>query len=165
MNEVSTPEPSRALVAHPPEVKERAFQLYAEANSLPQIAAALDVPISTIARWSSKGGWKARKALLVTGQDGNAAATKPAADLPVYSDLLLTEQQDLYNEKLRDVALRFADHAHGLQGKELVQVADKLLKGDALSRKALKIEDLVPPQIVQIALLSAPVEKRAQSDT
>ncbi|MEY2493517.1 MAG: hypothetical protein QOJ45_9 [Verrucomicrobiota bacterium] len=145
-----TPQPSRALVAHSPEVKERAFQLYVEANSLPQIGAELTIPISTIARWSSKGGWKARKALLATGQDGNAAG-----ELPVYSDLLLAEKQNQYTEKMGDVALRFAEHAHGLHGKELVQVADKLLKADALARKALKIEELAPAQIVQIALLSA----------
>jgi transposase-like protein len=155
-----TPQPSRALVAHPPEVKERAYQLYAADNSLPQIAAELGIPASTIARWSSKNGWKARKTLIA----GSAGSTADSSELPGFSDLSLPEQQDRYSEKLRDVALRFADHAHGLQGKELVQFAEKLLKADALSRKALKIEELAPAQIIQIALLSTPIEKRAQID-
>jgi hypothetical protein len=155
-----TPQPSRALVAHPPEAKERAYQLYATGNSLPQIAAQIGIPAATIARWSSKNGWKARKTMIAS----TSGSTADPSELPGFSDLSLPEQQDRYDERMRDVALRFADHARGLQGKDLVQVADKLLKADALSRKALKIEQLVPAQIVQIALLSTPVEKRAQSD-
>jgi transposase-like protein len=156
-----TPQPSRALVAHPPEVKERAYQLYAAGSSLPQIAAQVGVPASTIARWSSKSAWKARKALIGCAAGSNA----DPLELPVYSDLLLSEKQNQYTEKMGDVALRFADHAHGLQGKELVQVAEKLLKADALARKALKIEEPVQFPIVQIALLASSIEKRAQIDT
>jgi hypothetical protein len=153
---MNNPPTNRAVVPLPPGTKERAYQLYCEGNTLPQIAAAVGASQSTVAKWSSKNNWKARKALVCTGGDNGSQPTD-------FSDLSLPQKQDHYNQHLENVALNFAEHAASLGGSQLVPVADKVKKLDEMARKALKMEPK-PNCLIQIALLSAPAEKRARID-
>src|SRR5436305_1923370 len=125
--------PNRAIVPHPPGTKERAYQLYCDGNTLPQIAATVGASQSTVAKWSSKNNWKAQRALAGTSRDSGSQPSD-------FSHLSLPQKQVQYGENMENVALEFSEHAAALSGSQLVPLADKVKKLDEVARKALKLE-------------------------
>jgi uncharacterized protein YjcR len=57
---------SNRLQPHSPETRERAFKLYASGKPLLDMAQVLAVPVNTVRQWSSRGKWKARRAITTT---------------------------------------------------------------------------------------------------
>ncbi|MFZ3376216.1 MAG: hypothetical protein WA183_11745 [Chthoniobacterales bacterium] len=151
------------LRPHPPELKERGYQLYEQGKSNPEIANALDIPVSTLARWSSKGKWKLRRQLASRPGIELGALTPTDQDiLDEISQLTFEEKQALYDEMMSDHALRVAYIVKGLSPQGVVVNADKIKKLDETARKALKLESDKPRPLINIALLSYGTVKEAK---
>jgi hypothetical protein len=131
--------------------------MYCEGQTLPQIAATVGASQSTVAKWSSKNNWKAQRALAGTSRESGSQPSD-------FSDLSLSEKQHQYSENMENVALEFSEHAASLAGSQLVPVADRLKKLDDVSRRALKMEPK-PACLVQIGLLTGPIEQRRELTT
>jgi hypothetical protein len=141
---------------HPPELRERGYRLYEKGKSNPEIAADLGIPVSTLARWSSKGKWKLRKQL-ASGPKTELGALAPTFGddtLAKISELTFEEKQTRYAEIMSDHALRVAYTVRSLSPQGVIVNADKIAKLDSVARKALNLEESKPPVVVNIALLS-----------
>jgi hypothetical protein len=146
---------------HPPELRERGYRLYEKGKSNPEIAAELGIPVSTLARWSSKGKWKLRKQL------ANNPATAPGALAPAHSNdtldeeeisqLTFEEKQARYGDIMAEHALRFAYTVKNLSPQSLIVNADKIKKLDETARKALNLEERKPRVVVNVELLAQPL--------
>lgn len=154
------------VVEHSPEAKERGYQVWKETQDATEVALALSIPSSTIRSWCARYKWADRLAIeqtpgvtLSAETAAQLAKAQPTRSAAPASNLDLTEKQTKYTDTMGDVALRIAEHAASLEGKELVQQADKLLKADQIARKALKLEHQAPHTVVQIALLNTPADK------
>src|ERR1700732_3075887 len=89
------------LRPHPPELKERGYRLYEQGKSNPAIAAELEIPLSTINRWSSREKWKLRR------QFASRPGTELGAGLVPNSSLTdEAEQRALDREKTLPEAQR-----------------------------------------------------------
>ena len=155
------------IIAHSLEVRERAFQLYKQTRDYAHVSLETGVPDATLRSWSSREKWATRIAAENAIPDSNAETIKGVLKVvssecrpATPSNLDLAEKQAKYTDTMGDVALRIAEHANSLEGKELVQVADKLLKADAIARKALKLETEKPSTVINVALLSHSTEKQ-----
>jgi hypothetical protein len=151
--------PGGALQPHPPELRERGYRLYEKGKSNPEIAKELGIPVSTLARWSSKGKWKLRKQL------ASNAATEPGASAPAHSNdtldeisqLTFEEKQARYGDIMAEHALRFAYTVKSLPPQALIVNADKIKKLDETARKALNLEESKPRVVVNVGLLASPL--------
>ena len=141
---------------HPPELKERGYRLYEKGKSNPEIAAELGIPVSTLARWSSKAKWKLRKQLASRPETELAPLESVCSDdtLNEISQLTFEEKQTRYDCMMADHALRVAYTVRSLSPQGLIVNADKIAKLDSVARKALNLEESKPPVVVNIALLS-----------
>jgi hypothetical protein len=150
-----------ALQPHPPELRERGYRLYEKGKSNPEIAKELGIPVSTLARWSSKGKWKLRKQL------ASNATTGPVALAPAHSNNILDEErisqltfdekQARYGDIMAEHALRFAYTVKSLSPQGMIANADKIKKLDETARKALNLEERKPRVVVNVALLASPL--------
>lgn len=141
------------LQPHSAELRERGYRLYEKGKSNPEIAAELNVPVSTLARWSSKGKWKLRKQF--------ASIEEPLTDsVEDVSQLTFDEKQRRYEEMMADHALRVAYTVKALPSQGLIVNADKIAKLDSIARKALNLEQSKPRMIINVGLLARPVPSR-----
>lgn len=162
------------IVAHSPEVRERAYQLYKASRDYARVAVELNVPDGTLRGWSSRDKWAARIATetcvpgLSAEQSASvvkviASATAPAP-IPG-SDDDLPEQQARFNGDIRAQALRLPGIMAEMSDRDMVSAADKLSKLHTIAEKALKLTESKGNVLVQIALLSTPTEKQLKTLT
>src|ERR1700730_18726388 len=132
MNNQTDKRPQAGVIRpHPPELRERGYQLYEQGKSNPEIAAELGIPLSTINRWSSKGKWKLRRQLANRpGTELGAPAPTDQDILDEISQLTFEEKQARCAELMSDDALRFAYTVRGLPPQALLANADKIKKLD-----------------------------------
>jgi hypothetical protein len=154
---MSTPERRGLIQAHPPELRERGYKLFSQRMALASIADALDVPVDTIRKWSSKGKWKARRDAL--GPRNSAAAALPTAaeiegGLAKLMDLTFPEKQQAYKDIMAIQSLRMALSIQNIPSAALVQNADKVKKLDETARTALGLEKSMPAIVVNVGLLA-----------
>jgi hypothetical protein len=124
----------------------------------------LGIPVSTLARWSSKGKWKIRRQL------ANNTATEPGALAPAHSNetlddeeiskLTFEEKQARYAEVMAEHALRFAYTVKSLSPQGVIVNADKIKKLDETARKALNLEERKPSVVVNVGLLASRLPAR-----
>lgn len=156
------------IIAHAPEVRERAFQLYKETRDYARVSLDTGVPDATLRAWSSRDKWRTRieaenavpgldaataRAVIKVVSSATVPATIPGADGE------LSEQQAQYDSGARAQALRIPHIMAEMSDRELVSAADKLAKLDGIARKALKLESEKATQIISIALLNTPADK------
>lgn len=151
------------IVAHSPEVRERAYQLYKGSRDYARVAVELNVPDGTLRGWSSRDKWAARIATetCVPGLSAEQSAgvvkviASTLAPVPIPgSDDDLPEQQARFNKDTRAQALRLPGIMAGMSDRDMVSAADKLGKLHVIALKALKLEESRPNVLVQIGLLS-----------
>lgn len=160
---------------YPPEVKEKAFQLFCERVKMADIAARLGVKLSTVAKWSSVHGWRARYCdqqisrgrEMVAAHPPKAAPSSSASpeildegngldgNLRADSKLSLGESQSEYQTRMQAQALRVPALMQRLSDAGLLASAEKLAKLDGIARKALRLETDKPAVVVNIGLLSS----------
>jgi transposase-like protein len=140
------------LQPHPPELKERGYRLYEQGKSNSEIAKELGIPLSTLARWSSKNKWKLRKHL---GRiDARRSKHKPTDAQSNTDALTFTEKQTIYREGSATQALRILELIQTIEDEELLARADKIEKLDKIARKALNLEQPLPAVVVNVAMLA-----------
>jgi transposase-like protein len=143
---------------HPPELKERGYRLYEQGKSNPEIAKELGIPVSTLARWSSKGKWKLRRQVAGRSETGPGVVAPTNQDaLDEISQLTFEEKQARYGEMMAEHALRFAYTVKSLSPQGLIVNADKIKKLDETARKALNLEERKPRVVVNVGLLAQPL--------
>ncbi len=157
-------------VPHPPEMKERAYKLFAQRIPLAGIADRLTIPVDTIRKWSSKGKWKTRLFLSGAGgviptsvQPGNGSlgvVEGIEAQLAKLVNLPFEEKQGVYRDLMANEALRAALSIQSVPSSALVQQADKVKKLDEVARRALHLEEDKPAVIVNVALLGRGVVRQ-----
>lgn len=146
---------------HNPEVRERAYKLFAQRKPLAEIAATTDIPIDTIRKWSSKGKWKTR--LLLANSGHNMAMDRSAPQSPAdienqlaaLTDLSLEEKQTTYKDIMANQALRSALTIQSVPSASLFQNADRVKKLDEVARRALGIEEAKPPCVINLAFMQS----------
>lgn len=158
------------IVAHAPEVRERAYQLYKQTRDYSLVSLDTSVPDATLRAWSSRDKWKKRIEAenAVPGLSAEIArdvvkviTSEISTEIPG-ADGELTEQQAQFESGSRAQALRVPLIMAGMTDRELVSAADKLSKLDAIARKALKLTEDKPHVLVQIALLNNQTDKPAR---
>lgn len=165
--------PPVGIVAHPPEVREQAYQLYKKTADYSLVSHTVNVPIATLRSWSSRQDWDGRIELerVAPGQLDAETATAVVRAVTAASnhgstepsDLDLAEKQERYQALTGDAAIKLAEYWATLEGKELAQHSDKLVKGDTFGRKALRLTEERPNVILQLTMLRAPAEKQASA--
>jgi hypothetical protein len=149
---------SGLLEPHPPELKERGYQLYEKGKTNREIAQELGIPLNTLARWSSKGKWKLRKQLAGHPELAPAALAPTVQD--EISQLSFDQKQTRYAEVMAEHALRVAYTVKNLPSQALIVNADKIKKLDETARKALNLEENKPAMVINVALLSRIAERK-----
>jgi hypothetical protein len=156
---------------HPPGAKEKAFGMYARHTDLAAISSKLGVPLATLRKWSSVGTWKARRLLLesanpagASGQKSNSKETETDEAFEELKAMSLSEKQAMYQKMMADSAMRGALVMQRSSDTALVQFADRWLKMDTTARKALRLETIAPPMVVNVALLAGTETRRAISN-
>jgi hypothetical protein len=154
---------------HPPELKEHGYRLYEQGKSNPAIAAELEIPLSTINRWSSKEKWKLRRQFasrpgteLGAGLAPNSSLTDEAEQRALDREKTLPEAQRDYEEAMQTQALRIMRTIEEMPDELLIANADRIAKLDLTARKALKLDSNKPRQLINIALLSHGVVEEAR---
>lgn len=142
--------------AHPLELRERGFKLYCKRHTLPEIGVALGVPSATIAGWSMRGKWKARRAM-VEAPPPVDAGTPSSSVTTVTSDIdnmTFAEKQAQFRDKAATLALKGVEEAGKLAPGELVRQANNVAKLIQSGQKALDLEKSSPSVIVNVGLLA-----------
>lgn len=151
------------IPAHPLETRERAFQMYCKRATLPEIGAALGVPAATIAGWSMRGKWKARRAL----QEAPIieAGKAPAGDSTETSDiesLSFIDKQVAFRDEAASLALKGIREANQLPPGSLVHNAQKVKQLLEMGQRALDLEKSAPSIVVNVGLLGRPMSDRRE---
>src|SRR3984893_463211 len=136
MNNQTDKRPQAGVIRpHPPELRERGYQLYEQGKSNPEIAAELGIPLSTINRWSSKEKWKIRKQLagrprteLGGGLVPSSSLTDEAEQRALDREKTLPEAQDDYEETMQAQALRIMRAIEEMPDALLIANADRIAK-------------------------------------
>lgn len=143
---------------HPKELRDRARSLYESGAGYQEINEATGLPCSTIRNWRKRDSWCRANSHpdfeLVIADDVPAEAEEIPSEL--------WDQQNFYQEKMSDSACRLAAYVATLKGEQIAAKATNLLKADAVSRKALKLETERPFQIIQIGVLAQSPAKQDQ---
>jgi hypothetical protein len=137
--------------------------MFADGKCYADIAFETRIPASTLRAWSAREAWNQRLTIerdqpQLDAKTAITLARRAAEPADIPHDL--PSQQTQYQENMRHAAIVFSAAVKDMPAHEMIQRADKLHKGDQTARKALLIENSPPPCVIQIALLSAPVERR-----
>ena len=130
--------------------KEDAFQLFKRGRNQSEISRDLDIPRVTLARWASTHKWEERVKVERFGG-------KPLGETPG-TDLTFSEKQDRFRDNMAVQALRLPEIMSRMDDDELMRNADKIKSLDGIARKALNLEEAAPATVINVALLSRPVE-------
>jgi hypothetical protein len=137
--------------------RSRSRELFLAGSTYQEISEETNIPLSTLRNWCARDGWKLAKLQpdfeLVIADDLPEAEEIPSE---------LWDQQNFYQEKMSGAACRLAAHVATLQGEQIAAKADKLLKADQVARKALKLSEDKPFQIIQIGILAKSPAKQDQ---
>lgn len=142
-----------AIKAHPLELRERGFKLYCERNTLPEIGAALAIPAATVAGWSMRGKWKARRALMEAPEPIKEAGTANVLPPSEAAGLSFEEKQTAFRDEAATLALESIREAAQLAPGQRVHNAQKLKQLLEMGQKALDLEKSSPSVIVNVGLL------------
>ena len=166
----TTPSPNR-LQPHSHEIRDRAFKLYSSGKPLLDIAQTLSVPVNTVRQWSSRGKWKARRAITTHPTPGKTTYLLSNMDdtieqqLAELCDLSFGEKQDKYRELTANEAMRVALLLRNMPAAMLLQHADKVAKLDATARKALNLEESKPSTVINIGFLQSHSQRAKELET
>ena len=143
----------------PMDQRRRARELWESGESYGTIESQLDVKVSTLKSWRARDKWTRTKP---SSDELAVIPTEIVEDVP---DLpTLAEKQEFFQEKTSDAAVKLAAHMGSLDGPQLVQHADKLLKATQTARKSLKLDTERPACVIQLGVLCAPVRPARRDD-
>lgn len=142
----------------PAEERSKARELYLAGNSYQEINQETNIPVSTLRNWCKRDGWKLAKS------QPNEFEIVPSDAEEVEVPESLAEKQEFYETHMSEAAVRLAAHVSKLDGEGIVKISDKLLKADTTARKALKLTEKQPFQIIQIGVLAQSPAKRDRLD-
>ncbi len=158
------------LEAHPAEVREKAFDLWRKGSNFDEVGAKLSIPPATIAGWSARLKWKARRHVMENGGDLVKAGfcAPPAEETPdtisreAIDGMSFDEKQQAYTDALASEAVRMAQIVRALPSNQVLSNADKIAKLDATARKALRLETDKPAIVVNVGFLAGPAEPKRE---
>jgi hypothetical protein len=140
----------QAMPQHAAATRENAYQLYKRGKLITEVAVEIKVPRVTIQRWKKAGKWDDRVKVEKFGD-------KPKGETPG-EDLTFEEKQERYKEKMAVQALRLPEIMSRMDDEDVVRNAPKLKDMDGMARKALNLEEARPAAIINVALLSRPLQ-------
>lgn len=183
MDTPTEPAPEQRPAPHPPEVREKAFQIFHKEDlTAEEISERIGVPVETIRKWSAKEKWRERHHDLLQGKKRNVESrareritknlNSESALAGVQSiDELLTEvqemsfgeQQDEYKRQMAAIAALIPKIIASLSPGQLFVAADKIEKLDKICRKALNLEEAQPQLVLHVGVMGAPLPKPANA--
>jgi hypothetical protein len=150
--------------AHPKEIRERAFAMFADGKPYSDISFELRIPASTVRAWACRDVWPQRLAVRqnqpqLLDTDTEISLAREAAE-PDEIPLDLPSQQEKYQSNMAFAAVRLSETVRLMPTHDILSKADKLNKVDQVGRRALRIENAPPACIINVALLSGTTGKQ-----
>jgi len=140
----------------PVEVRARALALHANGVPSVEIADRVGVKATTIRSWIRRQRKKDHPpAQPIVPSVVEIAAPDEYAEIP--EDL--PEQARVYEENMREAAVKFSHHVKNLPAEQIAAKADRIKSLDVVNRRALKIETEKPATVIQLGVLCQPVRK------
>jgi transposase-like protein len=163
------PNPNLLAQPLPAETRQRAKELFFSGETLASVARELQLAEPTVRSWAKRSHWVNERKLAKSNPDMPEEQRLAIAksDRPLFDPLEidLAEKRARYSQNLGDAAVRASEHVARMDGAELIRVADKLAKIDAVCRKNLKLDTDRPAVLIDLKILSgAPVRPAHEDD-
>jgi transposase-like protein len=135
---------------HPGEIREQALALHKEGTPSSEIADRLNLPPATVRSWVRRQRKKDSPAQPILSPVVEVKQVQPI-EIEIPSEL--SEQARVFEENMREAAVKLSYFVKNLPAAELAAKADKLHKANQTARQALRLETDRPVCVLQLGVL------------